>query len=60
MQEINSLFASLLDQEKKLLKEFQELHIEIILSEDSGYLATLQVASPLVDRINKQYGEEPS
>jgi len=47
-------FAYLLIQEKKLLKEFEVLHVEIVLHGHKGYLAALQVASPLVDGIKKQ------
>ena len=47
-------FFCLLIQENKLLKEFKELKIEIVLHEDRGYLATLQVASLIVDGIKKR------
>ena len=43
--------AYLHTQEKRFPKEFEELHIEIVLSGNKGYLAALQVTSPLVDGI---------
>ena len=48
----------LLNQKKKALKVFEKLQIGIVLPRDIGYVATLQVALPLVDRINKRQGED--
>ena len=47
-------FSYLFTQEKKLLKGFEELHIDIVLPRDRGYLAALQVASTLVDKSKKR------
>ena len=52
-------FACLLTQENILLKGFEELQIELILLGDKRYLATLQVALPLVDGIKKRHSEDP-
>jgi len=53
-RKLRGSFGCLLTQEKELLKEFEELHIKIVLPRDKGYLIALQVASPLVDWIKKR------
>jgi len=46
--------AYLLTQEKRLLRELYALQTEVVLRENQGYLAALQISLPLIETIKKQ------
>jgi len=51
--------ASLLTTNQKLLRELDVLPIEVILPAKESHLATVQVTSPMVDRIKECQKGEP-
>ena len=44
----------LFTQEKRILKEFDVLQIEVVLPGNQSYLAALQISSPLFEQIKQQ------
>jgi len=51
-RKLTGLMASLLTTKRRLLRELEAL--QIVLSRDGGYMAALQVTSPLVEEIKSQ------